>query len=1469
MIQIEHLLAVTEVITNQVTAEAALHPKKVPLSSEELAASHAERAKVMLLLDTAIAKTEGLRTQFANTDDTSTNSWSSSDFSWMEKQKLASEVAEVSAVNGPTVPTDPKAMSVAIVDGLTAKDPKGLGDQTMSLKAMAKAAEPILATFESILLKKGLENYNASLNTAPVVGFKGENVVYIQTKSNRLPTGSVTNDSWAVFDKVPVGFDASQGATHFFPYEGNLYIANGTKLWVRKCRPKGDPVLEKQACNNWPKMYYDTWEHLGDNALPSGNFTSIDAAVKFQLVALTSEGELQVLQQESLGSSNTFSAMSYVASGKNASSTPPSWLRIALNNGKFIGYDRGSNLWDIVPDFTSNTYTTENKYTLDHEDVFTEYTANDIGLVVAKKDGFLYKRIAATVDASAAPKDNEAAPAEKTKWIKWIAQEGVKNLGVASPGIILDLLTLTNSLKTRYLETQATLWPVVNTIKTFAGTHRVFLQQVNQAAKDFSVADSDAEKEKLALKVGKKAIGHAKAWSTILTKTVINAQEPVAAMAKQLSGVYTDLQQQIGLLNVKLVELKNILAEQGKALSAAKVGFWAGIGTMLLGKFSHVSERIGNFTNRNVLLVVGAGVMFVGGLIAASVSASKASKAAEAIAKTNSDISLVETAIRELTAVTDQFGEINNMYGVLNMFWGRMLGHATSIGTNDAALLKIIGMGLLTEEDASFVHAMEMTEQLEIGAQAYQDLISRQGIKIPTSNDDEDDEDDEDDNAAVASLGPSGHTSSDFQYARPLPVMKFALKAAHAQYALEQGNDDDYEALMMQALETQEASLSVLTDASMNAGLWFDVGTLKATAGVFLIESLQANLNTLRLSTPEAVVTGLRAIGSLVNARKNVAGSLRATIELAKLMGSWSNDPFDEESERHEKQVKTYKKPALDFCHLARDVATIANNSFAEINHLVQDHAIEVRRKIDGLRNEQKSLSEAMDGELRRIDVPFPLQLFGSQQTVMAWVQARAREIGARYEPKNQDIQTAIDQHEASLLGWATFHHEALPWVDMCMTISRNLASIQSLLESMGMELKVDALLYKQLMVHQWHQLIDNAQAILSLVGLSDSSGQQDLQNVVGFGAGMIARDNEAELMSVKAETSPKELLKTTVSPEPHLAKYLMACTGTSQAFYTTLTDLSILPLAGNINSGISSKAPKSILEVVQDLRSQYSNLAAANFTVVSQLMTTAEVQQVSLKRKAVASLRNDILVQRLLIYTESTRRSALNASEQWATASDEFARTCSTIKDNVAIYRALMKDLENAAAKKQKELDEYIAGIAADAIACCMISIGIGFGIAFGGAAGLVSVAKKAWMVIGKVGTVYDHQGLGWKDAFKTWYKDLDISEQAAVIANLKSFSKNLEQAADKLANASELLKDAVMALQDQALAISRMHAHLVNASEKMQVLKPIELDDSDREEITYQWRQVADAAEAWMNEFSRQGISPILQQFEEDIEE
>lgn len=95
----------------------------------------------MLLLDEALAQTESIKTQFA---DGNGNPLSTPD----TISARAAEVAEVAA----STPTDPKSIAGAITDGLTAKDPKGLNDQTMSLKQMTEAAGPILDTFKSILV---------------------------------------------------------------------------------------------------------------------------------------------------------------------------------------------------------------------------------------------------------------------------------------------------------------------------------------------------------------------------------------------------------------------------------------------------------------------------------------------------------------------------------------------------------------------------------------------------------------------------------------------------------------------------------------------------------------------------------------------------------------------------------------------------------------------------------------------------------------------------------------------------------------------------------------------------------------------------------------------------------------------------------------------------------------------------------------------------------------------------------------------------------------------------------------------------------------------------------------------------------------------------------------------------------------------------------------------------------------------
>lgn len=97
-----------------------------------------------------MAKTESLQRHFANTNGPGTGPTPGGGISWLEKQAMASEVAEVAAVNAPTAPMDPEATASAITEGLTAQDPNGLNVQTMSLKEMTQAAQPILDIFESI-----------------------------------------------------------------------------------------------------------------------------------------------------------------------------------------------------------------------------------------------------------------------------------------------------------------------------------------------------------------------------------------------------------------------------------------------------------------------------------------------------------------------------------------------------------------------------------------------------------------------------------------------------------------------------------------------------------------------------------------------------------------------------------------------------------------------------------------------------------------------------------------------------------------------------------------------------------------------------------------------------------------------------------------------------------------------------------------------------------------------------------------------------------------------------------------------------------------------------------------------------------------------------------------------------------------------------------------------------------------------
>lgn len=109
--------------------------------------------KVMLLLDSAISKTQALKSQLRSTNNDEAKNKASTGTTWLDQQSIAAEVADAAVTNASSVPSDPEALAKSITEGLTAKDPASINKQTTTLKSMTDSAEPIIAMFEKIRVR--------------------------------------------------------------------------------------------------------------------------------------------------------------------------------------------------------------------------------------------------------------------------------------------------------------------------------------------------------------------------------------------------------------------------------------------------------------------------------------------------------------------------------------------------------------------------------------------------------------------------------------------------------------------------------------------------------------------------------------------------------------------------------------------------------------------------------------------------------------------------------------------------------------------------------------------------------------------------------------------------------------------------------------------------------------------------------------------------------------------------------------------------------------------------------------------------------------------------------------------------------------------------------------------------------------------------------------------------------------------
>ncbi|KAG7420721.1 hypothetical protein Forpe1208_v001787 [Fusarium oxysporum f. sp. rapae] len=660
-------------------------------------------------------------------------------------------------------------------EGMSGKG-SGLGKQVPSLQKMAEDTGPIIDTFKMVLDKPYLKNYNAMLNSVPVIGLKGDNVMYSEIKSGGV-RGIET--VWSVFSRIPDGVNINAAkAVHFFPYKGDFCMSVGTTVYRKKHRDDRDPEI-KSAIDNWPRLYLDSWEKVGDNCLPTANALSVlpfarltGKDIRFHLVVLADDGRLLELNGDLSGGNNTYTELKNATDEKKTAARNLKIKQAAFWNGNIVALDNSNNTWNLDVDFDAHTFTAADQMPVDP---LLELTATDIGPVGVKSDGWIYRRRLETVN------DPSDKPDKKIGWEKWIQQNGVTNLGVASPGVMLNLEALTRSLRDRYISTQTSIYPVVNKIQSFTINHELFLKKQLEAATEYQNNEDSATKQKIAIREAKKMVTQTKIWATIMRNQTGHGKTAVNLMGEELSSVRSQLDQQLVVLKDKLVSLEAQIKALKEAKSKMDAAFWGSIGVMLLGIGLAI---LGAATGVGVVaLGIVGGALFVGGLVAACYFGTQSSKLAGQISDLESESRGVNEAISQVKEVAGKFGNLENMYGNLNGFWGRMFNAAQNLKDMNQVTALQIGEGIL-EDTTSIEASLDVVRKIKNGCATYLAILNRYGIRLAAE-----DSDDEDDETADIDIMSAADLTIDPTFKT---VQIFNEQVERANQALENGKFDEH-----------------------------------------------------------------------------------------------------------------------------------------------------------------------------------------------------------------------------------------------------------------------------------------------------------------------------------------------------------------------------------------------------------------------------------------------------------------------------------------------------------------------------------------------------------------------------------------------------------------------------------------------------------------------------------------------------
>ncbi|CAN0367471.1 unnamed protein product [Pylaiella littoralis] len=647
--------------------------------------------------------------------------------------------------------------------------PEELDGVTQSIDDMLNSASNVVNDFDEVLEKPFLEQFSATLDRVPLIGIQDRKVMY----SRNILIDDNASTVFEEFDGLPDDAPEDISSAKVFPLNGNVYLCIGTSVW-RKDHLNGSNDVLADSVDNWPLTYQAGWFKIGDDVFPAD---IVDASFFGQLsdpqdptstpitriLLLDSSGQLYTFGGTLQSSGNTFVPIAFKPSDDVKEA--PVWEKIAFTRGNLHAYANGV-IWALALSLSeaTRTYTVDDKTTVG--DVL-EMEGNETGLVLRRDDGFLYQQYIQVSDPKSAPigdfpyKHPEAASGDPTlvelSYSRWIeAPSDLRMIGVASPGVELNLRILTSSLKGRYLRTQTVLYPVVEKIRTFTLVHNAYLDYLQTEADKYSATNPPTDEEAIAQ--ANTYVAHVSYWTEVINDAVTGVKGTVNVMAADAQTVKLQLRVQLSMIEEDLLKLEAALNGLEDAKSDLKKQLITGIALLVGGVLSFLALSFFAMPVAGLVGgILGGGLLFVAGVIM-TVSASQGlaevnelvcftanlqlshprrtwscmsrRPTQQAIADTESKIRVLTTTHGQLSQISELYDGIDGAHEALNIFWGRMFNDARQL-QSIVDVFNVFGAQLLLGSMSFNITAAKTSvDSLSGGCTAYLDLLNSQGVQV-------------------------------------------------------------------------------------------------------------------------------------------------------------------------------------------------------------------------------------------------------------------------------------------------------------------------------------------------------------------------------------------------------------------------------------------------------------------------------------------------------------------------------------------------------------------------------------------------------------------------------------------------------------------------------------------------------------------------------------------------------------------